>query len=150
MRIFIAGATGVLGVRLIPLLSAAGHVVAGMTRSPGKADLLRGLGAEPVVCDVFDPDALTQALTAFGPEVVFHQLTDLPDDAAELASFSDRNDRMRNEGTRNLLAAAATARAGRVIAQSISWELPSGHRRAVTAARSPPLTSARSCTQGAW
>ena len=133
MRIFIAGATGVLGVRLIPLLSAAGHVVAGMTRSPGKADLLRGLGAEPVVCDVFDPDALTQALTAFGPEVVFHQLTDLPDDAAELASFSDRNDRMRGEGTRNLLAAAAAAGPDRVIAQSISWELPSEHRRAVTA-----------------
>ena len=150
MRIFIAGATGVLGVRLVPLLVAGGHVVAGMTRSPEKAGLLRGLGAEPVVCDVFDGDPLTRALAGFGPEVVFHQLTDLPDEAGDLARFSDRNDRMRDEGTRNLLAAAATARAGRVIAQSISWELPSGHRRAVTAARSPPLTSARCCTQEAW
>ena len=139
-----------LGVRLVPLLVADGHVVAGMTRTPSKAGLLRGIGAEPVVCDVFDGDPLTRALAGFGPEVVFHQLTDLPDEAADLARFSDRTDRMRGEGTHNLLAAAATARAGRVIAQSISWELPSGHSRAVTAARSPPLTSARSCTQGAW
>ena len=130
MRIFIAGASGVLGVRLVPLLVADGHTVAGMTRSPDKADLLRGLGAEPIVCDVFDRDALTRALAGFGPEVVFHQLTDLPDKAADLAHFSDRNDRMRDEGTRNLLAAAATARADRVIAQSISWELPDENSRA--------------------
>lgn len=134
VRVFIAGASGVIGVRLIPLLAADGHVVAGMTRSSGKAGLLRELGALPVVCDVFDADALTKALAGFGPEVVFHQLTDLPDDAADRARSSDRNDRMRSEGTRNLLAAAAAARAARVIAQSISWELPSEHRRAVTAA----------------
>lgn len=54
MRIFVAGASGVIGVRLVPLLVAAGHEVAGMTRSAGKADDLRALGAEPVVCDVFD------------------------------------------------------------------------------------------------
>jgi nucleoside-diphosphate-sugar epimerase len=134
VRIFIAGASGLIGVRLIPLLAADGHVVAGMTRSAGKAGLLRELGALPVVCDVFDADALVKALTAFGPEVVFHQLTDLPDDAADLARYGDRNDRMRSEGTRNLLAAAATAGGARVIAQSISWELPAEHRRAVTAA----------------
>ena len=130
---FIAGATGVLGVRLVPLLVADGHVIAGMTRTPDKAGLLRGIGAEPVVCDVFDLDALTQALAAFGPEVVFHQLTDLPDAAADLGRFSDRNDRIRGEGTRNLLAAAATAKAQRVIVQSISRELPSENRRAITA-----------------
>ena len=134
MRVFIAGASGVIGVRLIPLLTADGHVVAGMTRSAAKADLLRELGALPVVCDVFDVGALTKALTGFGPEVVFHQLTDLPDDGADRARYRDRNDRMRSEGTRNLLAAAAAARAERVIAQSISWELPSEQRRAVTAA----------------
>ena len=133
MRVFIAGASGVIGVRLIPLLAADGHVVAGMTRFRGRP-LLRELGALPVVCDVFDADALTQALTAFAPEVVFHQLTDLPDDAADLARSGDRNDRMRSQGTRNLLAAAAAARAARVIAQSISWEQPGEHRRAVTAA----------------
>lgn len=99
VRVFIAGASGVIGVRLIPLLAAEGHVVAGMTRSAANADLLRELGALPVVCDVFDGGALTKALTGFGPEVVFHQLTDLPDDAADRARYSDRNDRMRSEGT---------------------------------------------------
>jgi nucleoside-diphosphate-sugar epimerase len=108
--------------------------VAGMTRSPGKTGLLRELGAQPVVCDVFDADALTRAVSGFGPDVVFHQLTDLPDHAGDIAAFGDRNDRMRTEGTRNLLAAAAAAGAPRVIAQSISWELPSAGRRAATAA----------------
>ena len=67
MRVFIAGASGVIGVRLIPLLAADGHEVAGMTRSAAKAGLLRELGALPVVCDVFDAGALTEALTGFGP-----------------------------------------------------------------------------------
>jgi len=133
VRIFVAGATGVIGVRLVPLLVTGGHTVAGMTRSPGQAGLLRELGAEPVICDVFDLAALTRTVAAFGPEVVFHQLTDLPDAAADLGRFSDRNDRIRGEGTRNLLAAAATAKAQRVIVQSISWELPSENRRAITA-----------------
>jgi nucleoside-diphosphate-sugar epimerase len=134
VRIFIAGASGVIGTRLVPLLIADGHAVAGMTRSPHKAGLLAGLGAQPVVCDVFDADALTQAVAAFGPEVVFHQLTDLPDNAGDLAASGDRNDRIRTEGTGNLLAAAAAAAAERVIAQSISWEPTSASRRAVTAA----------------
>jgi nucleoside-diphosphate-sugar epimerase len=134
VRIFVAGASGVIGARLVPMLVADGHVVAGMTRSAGKAGLLAGLGAEPVVVDVFDAAALTQAVVSFAPEVVFHQLTDLPNTASEIAAFGDRNDRMRSEGTRNLLAAAAAAGAGRVIAQSISWELPSAAHRAVTAA----------------
>jgi uncharacterized protein YbjT (DUF2867 family) len=134
VRIFVAGASGVIGARLVPLLVADGHVVAGMTRAVGKAGLLAGLGAEPVVADVFDADALTQAVVSFAPDVVFHQLTDLPETASEIAAFGDRNDRMRSEGTRNLLAAAAAARAVRVIAQSISWELPSAARRAVIAA----------------
>lgn len=131
VRIFVAGATGVIGARLVRLLVADGHTVAGMTRSPQKAAVARDLGAEPVVCDVFDRAALAQALASFGPDVVFHQLTDLPDDAADLGRFSGRNDRIRGEGTRNLLTAA---RGIRVIAQSIAWELPDEDRRAVTAA----------------
>jgi nucleoside-diphosphate-sugar epimerase len=134
VRIFIAGASGLIGVRLIPLLVAEGHQLAGMTRSPEKATQLAERGVLPVVCDVFDADALTRVVAAFAPEVIFHQLTDLPDNAAELALYSDRNDRMRSEGTRNLLAAAADAGGARVIAQSISWELPSENRRAITAA----------------
>jgi len=124
MRIFLAGSSGVLGVRLVPLLAAAGHTVAGLTRSPDKAGRLRALGAEPVVCDVFDAAALTRAVVAFAPDLVLHQLTDLPDDAAALSAYSQRNNRIRTEGTRNLLAAATAAGADRVIAQSISWELP--------------------------
>jgi nucleoside-diphosphate-sugar epimerase len=134
VRIFVAGASGVIGSRLIPLLIADGHAVAGMTRSPHKADVLRELGAEPVVCDVFDADALTRAVIAFAPDIVFHQLTDLPDNAADIPAFSERNNRIRGEGTRNLLAAAAAASAGPVIAQSISWELPGESGRAATAA----------------
>ena len=142
MRIFVAGASGVIGARLVPLLVAEGHVVAGMTRSAGNAGLLAGLGAEPVVADVFDTEALTRAVVSFAPEVIFHQLTDLPDNAGEIAAYGDRNDRMRSEGTRNLLAAAAAARAARVIAQSISWELPSASRRAVTAAHERAVLAA--------
>jgi nucleoside-diphosphate-sugar epimerase len=133
VRIFVAGASGVIGVRLVPLLVADGHVVAGMTRSPRKAGLLRELGAEPVVCDVFDAGALADAVAAFRPDIVFHQLTDLPDRSGDMQEFGARNDRMRSEGTRNLLAAAAATGARRVIAQSISWELPVESRRAVTA-----------------
>jgi nucleoside-diphosphate-sugar epimerase len=133
VRIFVAGATGVIGSRLVPLLVADGHAVAGMTRSTHKADLLRELGAEPVVCDVFEADALTRAVIAFAPDIVFHQLTDLPDSAADIPAFSERNNRIRGEGTRNLLSAAAAASAGPVIAQSISWELPGESGRAATA-----------------
>jgi uncharacterized protein YbjT (DUF2867 family) len=133
VRIFIAGATGVIGVRLVRLLVADGHAVAGMTRSPDKAGMLRDGGAQPVVCDVFDAPGLTTAVTEFAPDVVFHQLTDLPDDAADIARFAERNSRIRDEGTRNLLAAAAAAGAARVIAQSISWELPDGRGQTATA-----------------
>ena len=140
MRVFLAGASGVMGVRLIPLLVRDGHEVAGMTRSPGKAAALRELGAEPVVCDVFDAGALAQAVTAFGPELVMHQLTDLPDQAGQIPEFAARNNRIRTEGTRNLLAAAAQAGATRFLAQSIAWTPPSGgeavaeHERLVLAA----------------
>ena len=133
MRIFVAGASGVIGSRLVPLLVADGHAVAGMTRSAHRADLLSELGAEPVVCDVFDADALSRAVIAFAPDIVFHQLTDLPDNAADIPAFSERNNRIRGVGTRNLLAAAAAASAGPVIAQSISWELPGDSGRAATA-----------------
>ncbi len=131
MRIFLAGASGVIGVRLLPLLVAAGHEVAGMTRSPGKLDGLTELGAQPVLCDVYDADALRAAVVRFRPDVVMHQLTDLPDTAAEIPEFGDRNDRIRREGTRNLLAAAESAGAERILAQSIAWEQP-GNRGLTT------------------
>lgn len=129
MRILVAGATGQIGIRLVPLLVAAGHDVAGITRTPAKAPSLRDLGASPIVCDVYDADALTAATREFAPDVVLHELTDLPDSAADLPASRDDNNRMRTEGTANLIAAAGRAK---VIAQSISWEPgPAAHERAV-------------------
>lgn len=123
MRIFLAGASGVIGVRLVPLLVRAGHDVAGMTRTPAKADTLRGLGADPVVCDVYDADGLLNEVVSFAPDLVLHELTDLPDDEASIAG-SSANARIRREGTRNLLAAAQAAGAARCVAQSIAWDPP--------------------------
>jgi hypothetical protein len=132
VKVFVAGATGVIGRRLVPLLVDAGHEVAGMTRSPEKIELLQRLGAVGIVCDVFDRDVLRGAVTDFGPDAVVGELTDLPDDLNELASFSDRNDRMRREGMRNLLEAARAAKAPRFLAESIAWRLP-GERGQVVA-----------------
>ena len=78
MRIFLAGASGVIGRKLTPMLIEAGHVVAGTTRSEERAEAVRGLGAEPIVVDVYDAAALRDAVVSFGPELVMHQLTDLP------------------------------------------------------------------------
>jgi uncharacterized protein YbjT (DUF2867 family) len=124
MRIFLAGATGVIGIRLLPLLVAEGNTVAGMTRSAQKADQVRALGAEPVVCDVFDAPALTDALAEFEPDAVLHEVTDLPDHVDELPVFAERNDRMRTEGTRNLVSATRAAGAKHFLAQSIAWRPP--------------------------
>src|SRR5919201_1714773 len=77
MRVFIAGATGVIGRRVVPLLVADGHEVVGMTRSPAKADGLRAAGAEPVVADALDPGAVMEAVQRARPQVVVHELTDL-------------------------------------------------------------------------
>ncbi len=126
MRIFLAGASGVIGVRLIPLLVSGGHVVAGMTRSSDKVEMVRGLGAEPVLCDVFDERALADAVSAFQPELLMHQLTDLPDELDRLPEFASRNNRIRTEGTRNLLRAARATGAPRFLAQSIAWTPPAG------------------------
>ena len=97
MRVFVAGATGVIGVRLVPLLVAAGHEVAGMMRSSAKVELLPGLGAEPVVCDVFDAAALHEVVTVFQPEAVVNELTDLP---GRPAATNEANARMRRQGGR--------------------------------------------------
>jgi nucleoside-diphosphate-sugar epimerase len=129
MRIFVAGASGVIGVRLVPLLAAAGHEVAGMTRSPGKRERLRALGAEPVVCDAFDAVGLRKAVVGFKPEAVVNELTDLPD---EPAATNEANAHMRRLGTRNLLAAADAAGASRFVAQSIAWQLPGDAGAAVS------------------
>jgi len=131
VRIFMAGASGVIGSRLVPLLVLAGHEVAGMTRSPTKVGALRALGATPVVCDVYDAPALRAAVASYRPDAVVHQLTDLPDDAARIAERAQANNRIRREGTANLVAAARAAGARHLVAQSVAWELPAAGAGAV-------------------
>ncbi len=127
-RIFLAGATGVIGGRLLPLLRSAGHSVWGTTRSWDKAASLRDMGAEPVVVDVFDAEALATAVLEAKPEIVIHQLTDLAEvrDPAKRSAALARNARIRDEGTRNLVLAARRAGARRLIAQSIAWVYAAG------------------------
>ena len=126
MRIFLAGASGVIGQRLIPRLIQAGHVVGGLTRSPSKTELLSHLGAEPIVCDVFDREALIPAVRDFKPDVILNELTDLPDDVAQISEHADLNARMRTEGTRNLIEAARRSGSPKILAQSVAWQLPDG------------------------
>jgi len=123
MQIFLAGATGAIGRRLTPLLVAAGHQVTGTTRSAEKADALKVQGAQAVVVDVVDRRALCDAVVAARPEVVIHQLTDLPQvfDPARRGEALARNAKLRIEGTANLVAAAQAAGARRLISQSIAF-----------------------------
>ena len=123
MRIFLAGATGVVGRRLAGLLRHAKHEVVGMTRNPAKTEMLRALGVTPIVVDVLDADALTQAVAAARPEVVIHQLTDLPSAPGTpgYPAAQQANRRLRIEGTRNLMQAAKMAGARRAVAQSIAF-----------------------------
>jgi nucleoside-diphosphate-sugar epimerase len=123
MRIFLAGATGVIGQRLTPLLIAAGHEVVGATRSADKTQALKEHGAQAIVLDIFDAPALRDAVAAARPEVVIHQLTDLPQvfDPARRAESLQRNARLRIEGTANLVAAARASGARRLISQSIAF-----------------------------
>jgi 2-alkyl-3-oxoalkanoate reductase len=122
MRIFIAGATGAVGKRLVPLLRANGHEVVGTTRSRGKVGDLRGLGAEPVVLDVLDADAVGRAVSEAGPEVVVHQATALSNltDLRNLDEAFEETNRLRTAGTDNLLAAAKAAGATKFVAQSFA------------------------------
>ena len=131
-RIFLAGASGAIGQRLVPLLVKAGHRVVGTTRSKAKTALLRSLGATPVVVDVFDAEALRRLVVSDEPQVVVHQLTTLPDDFSSLVDAAMEralrdNARIRTEGTANLVAAALAAGARRLVAQSIAWIYAPGH-----------------------
>src|SRR6476619_6978995 len=140
MKIFLAGAGGVIGRRLTPLLRSAGHAVFGTTRAADKAGALRALGAEPVVVDVFDAQALARAVHAAAPDVVIHQLTDLAfaPGTPQYAEGLARNARLRIEGTRNLAAAALAAGVARLIAQSIAFIYAPGPGLRV---ETDPLTS---------
>ena len=89
-------------------------------------ELLSHLGAEPILCDVFDREALIQAVSDFKPDVVLNELTDLPDDAAQISKLADLNARIRTKGTRNLIEAARRSGSPKILAQSVAWQLPDG------------------------
>jgi uncharacterized protein YbjT (DUF2867 family) len=126
MRIFFAGASGVIGSRLVPLLVKDQHIVGAMTRSPGKVGGLASMGAQPIVCDVFDRSALKAAVEAFSPDVVLHELTDLPNELENLPAVSLANARIRVEGTRNLIDAMEGLHHAKIIAQSVAWPMRPG------------------------
>jgi 2-alkyl-3-oxoalkanoate reductase len=120
MRVLVAGATGAIGRRLVPLLIQAGHDVTATTRTPGKQRALQEVGANAVVLDALDADAVNEAVTNAKPEVVINQLTALSG-SFNLRKFDDyfaQTIRLRHEGTDNLLLAARAAQAKRFIAQS--------------------------------
>jgi nucleoside-diphosphate-sugar epimerase len=122
LRVFLAGATGVIGSVLVPQLLNAGHEVTAMTRSAMRAGQLEAVGARSVVCDVFDTGGVQAAMADTSPDVVIHQVTALPVriDWADAHVF-DANNRVWAEGTRVLVEAALAARARRVVAQSIAF-----------------------------
>jgi nucleoside-diphosphate-sugar epimerase len=128
VRVFLAGATGVIGAPLLERLLADGHEVTGMTRSPAKADALRAAGAEPVVADGLDAQAVLSAVVKVRPDAVIHELTAIPRrlDPRKIIRDFELTDRLRTEGTRNLLAAAQAAGATRFIAQSIAFAYEPG------------------------
>jgi nucleoside-diphosphate-sugar epimerase len=127
MRVLVAGATGVIGRQLVPLLEAAGHDVAALTRDPAKAPA----GVEAIACDALDRDSTVAAVRAAGPDAIVDELTALPASVnprrmrAQLAPTN----RLRTEGTANLIAAAQAAGVGRIVAQSVAFAYaPRGDR----------------------
>jgi nucleoside-diphosphate-sugar epimerase len=120
--VFVAGATGALGKRLVPMLVENGHEVTGMTRTPANEDLIRELGARPMVADALDPEAVARAVAEADPEVMIHQLTAI--DASAFGRSIDKmftqTNRLRTEATDHLLAAARAVGARRFIAQSFA------------------------------
>ncbi|MDN3352054.1 NAD(P)-dependent oxidoreductase [Actinomadura sp. DC4] len=124
MHVFVAGGTGVLGRRIVPLLIGRGHRVTALTRSTEAGASLLAAGAVPALADVYDVEALARAVRVAAPDVVMHQLTDLG--AGDLAA----NALMRVAGTRNLVNAALSAGVRRVVAQSIAWAYEAGEKPA--------------------
>jgi nucleoside-diphosphate-sugar epimerase len=129
MRVFVAGATGAIGRRLVPQLVEAGHEVTAMTRSKEKLGLLYNLGAEAVACDVFDAGRLGAVVARAEPDAVINELTDLPQslNPRRLKEYYAANNRVRREGTANLLSAASGAGVRRFLVQGAAyWYAPTG------------------------
>jgi nucleoside-diphosphate-sugar epimerase len=120
MRVFVAGATGAMGRQLVPRLVATGHEVHGMTRSESKQQLLRELGAVPVVADALDPDQVADAVGRARPDVIVHQLTSLTGVERYTARAAAPTNRLRTEGTDHLLSAGQAVGVRRFVAQGVA------------------------------
>jgi nucleoside-diphosphate-sugar epimerase len=153
MKVFVAGATGAVGKRLVPLLVASRHEVVGTTRSPEKIEWLRGLGAEPVLLDVLDAEAVGRVVSEAAPDIVVHQATSLSNltNIRNMDEAFAQTNLLRTEGTANLLAAARATGVKKVVAQSFAgW--PAEKRGAAVQDEnapfdlSPPASSAQSLT----
>ncbi|HJZ70527.1 MAG TPA: NAD(P)-dependent oxidoreductase [Vicinamibacterales bacterium] len=120
MNVFVAGGSGAIGVPLVRALQAAGHQVTALTRSAAHAEMLRGLGATPAIADALDAGALRQAVVAARPTHVIHQLTALPKGGPRSARELGPTNRLRIEGTRNLIDAAVAAGAQRIVIGSFA------------------------------
>jgi nucleoside-diphosphate-sugar epimerase len=140
-KIFVAGSTGAVGRVLCQLLVQAGYRVFGMTRKQEKSALLQSLNVEPVIVDVYDQENLSRMIRKIEPDVVFHQLTDLPFGlpTEKMTKGRINNEKIRDIGTRNLVASANEARAKRIIAQSICFMYEPGNKPFL---ESSPLSSA--------
>jgi nucleoside-diphosphate-sugar epimerase len=121
MRVFLAGASGVIGRSLTPKLVAAGHEVTGTTRSERSADTIRAAGADAVICDCLDPVAVEDAVTAANPEAVVSELTSLPEDYDIRTIDYEPTNRLRVEGGRNLISAGRKVGVRRFVTQSVAF-----------------------------
>jgi len=133
MRILLAGATGVLGRATLPHLKA--DYIVGLTRTPTKLQLLRALGAEGVVCDVYDSDELLRVAREARPQVVVNFLTDLS------AEIGEANNRLRRDGGKNLVSAAKAVEARRLVVESVAFPLERGAAEAITEMERTALSS---------
>lgn len=120
MRVFVAGGSGTIGLPLVRALVAAGHDVTALTRSAEKQEELRSLGASVAVADALHRDALIAAVVASRPTHVIHQLTALPKAGPRQPRDMEPTNRLRIEGTRNLLDAAINASARRIVVGSFA------------------------------
>ena len=122
MRVFVAGASGAIGTRLVPQLIERGHEVIGTSTSPGRATRVRAFGAEPIVLDLLDPGTVRKAILDAKPDAIVHQATALADVkfSKNLDRSFEQTNRLRIEGTDNLLAAAREAGVSRFVTQSFA------------------------------
>lgn len=143
MRVFLAGATGVIGRPLVPALIAEGHQVTGMTRSPEKLAALRAAGVEPVLADALDAEAVVSAVDQARPDAIIHQLTAIPQRIDPRAIERDfaLTDRLRSEGTKHLIAAARASGVRRILAQSIAFAYDPGPAGTVHGEDDPLIVS---------